>query len=390
MPLTLELQGKCKMALRLTNFVPIGLDNPPTEIHINDEGKVVDFPIKGATTINAEGSYLSPGWCDLHVHIWYGGTDISVRSVDAGRNYGVTALADAGSAGEANFHGLREYVIDSAEETIRAFINIGSIGLVACNRLPELIDLRSIDIDRTLKVIEANRDIICGIKVRASGVIVGNWGIGPVRIAKRVAEISNLPLMVHVGEPPPLLDEILPLLTQGDIVTHCFNGKPAGSITDTNTIWRMAYEAAEQGVRMDIGHGQASFDFGVARDALNHGFLPFSISTDLHCRNIHGPVHDLALTISKLYALGMDLEDCITAVTKHPRSVLELPSREGAQLGNRADFTLFKIIDSNLEVSDSMGKLLKLSSNFVPIATIIGGSHLPVKFPLPSLVGHIT
>ena len=214
MPSTQELQGKCKMALRLTNFVPIGLDNPPIEIHINDEGKVVDFPIKGATTINAEGSYLSPGWCDLHVHIWYGGTDISVRAVDAGRNYGVTALADAGSAGEANFHGLREYVIDSAEETIRAFINIGSIGLVACNRLPELIDLRSIDIDRTLKVIEANRDIICGIKVRASGVIVGNWGIGPVRIAKRVAEITNLPLMVHVGEPPPLLDEILTLLTQ--------------------------------------------------------------------------------------------------------------------------------------------------------------------------------
>ncbi|MYG10653.1 MAG: hypothetical protein F4170_07425 [Rhodobacteraceae bacterium] len=98
----------------------------------------------------------------------------------------------------------------------------------------------------------------------------------------------------------------------------------------------------------------------------------------------------MALTISKLYALGMDLEACITAVTEHPRSVLELPAREGAQLGSRADFTLFKIIDSNLEVSDSMGKLLKLSSNFVPIATIIGDSHRPVKFPLPSLTGHIT
>ena len=72
------------------------------------------------------------------------------------------------SAGEASFHGLREYVIDPAAETVRAFLNIGSIGLVACNRVPELIDLRSIDVDRTLAVVEANRDVICGIKVRAS------------------------------------------------------------------------------------------------------------------------------------------------------------------------------------------------------------------------------
>ncbi len=77
-------------------------------------------------------------------------------------------MADAGSAGEASFHGLREYVIEPAAETVRAFLNIGSIGLVACNRVPELIDLRSIDVDRTLAVIEANRDVICGVKVRAS------------------------------------------------------------------------------------------------------------------------------------------------------------------------------------------------------------------------------
>ncbi len=36
--------------------------------------------------------------------------------------------------------------------------------------------MRSIDVDRTLAVIEANRDVICGVKARASGVIVGAWG----------------------------------------------------------------------------------------------------------------------------------------------------------------------------------------------------------------------
>ena len=89
-------------------------------------------------------------------------------------------MADAGSAGEAKFHGLREYVLDRQPETIRAFLNIGSIGLVACNRVSELIDMRSIDVDRTLEVIEANRDVVCGLKVRASGVIVVSWAIRSV------------------------------------------------------------------------------------------------------------------------------------------------------------------------------------------------------------------
>src|SRR5690606_5798597 len=210
----------------------IGLPAADT-IHVGDDGLLRADAAAGAETIDCGGAWLSPGWCDLHVHVWHGGTDISVRASEAGRGSGVTALADAGSAGEANFHGLREYVIDPAAETIRAFLNIGSIGLVACNRVSELIDMRSVDVDRTLEVIEANRDVICGVKVRASGVIVGAWGITPAKIAKRVAEIAGLPLMVHIGEPPALIDEIFDILGPGDIITHCFNGKKAGSIRDT-------------------------------------------------------------------------------------------------------------------------------------------------------------
>jgi dihydroorotase len=171
------------LALKLTNFRATGFDAAPDEIFVGDDGLVASAPVGGAKVLDLKGAWLSPGWCDLHVHVWHGGTDISIRASDAGRPTGVTAMADAGSAGEASFHGLREYVIEPASETIKAFLNIGSIGLVACNRVPELIDWRSIDIDRTLAVIEANRDVICGIKVRASGVIVGSWGITPARIA---------------------------------------------------------------------------------------------------------------------------------------------------------------------------------------------------------------
>ena len=107
------------MALRLTNFRPVGLDNAPAEIFVGDDGLVAGTPITGAETIDCKGAYLSPGWCDLHVHVWHGGTDISVRASEAGRKTGVTAMADAGSSGEAAFHGLREYVIEQHRHRAR-------------------------------------------------------------------------------------------------------------------------------------------------------------------------------------------------------------------------------------------------------------------------------
>jgi dihydroorotase len=283
-------------------------------------------------------------------------------------------MADAGSAGEANFHGLREYVLDRQAETIRAFLNIGSIGLVACNRVSELIDMRSIDVDRTLAVIEANRDVICGVKVRASGVIVGGWGITPLKIGKRVAEIAGLPLMVHVGEMPPTLDEVLAVLTPGDVVTHCFNGKQGGSIADTPALMDLAKRLSDAGVLMDIGHGGASFSFRVARKAIGDGLKPFSISTDLHLRNVHGPVHDLATTVSKVLASGLAFEDCVTAISANPRSFLKLESV--ATLGARADFTLFDLVDCDETVKDSGGDTMRLTRMFEPRMAILGARRV--------------
>lgn len=365
------------MSITLTNFRATGFSNAPTVLHIDDAGLVTDTAPNGAKVMDCKGTYLSPGWCDLHVHVWHGGTDISVRASEAGRPTGVTAMADAGSAGEASFHGLREYVIEPQSETIKAFLNIGSIGLVACNRVSELIDDRSIDIDRTFAVIEANRDVICGIKVRASQVIVGAWGVAPAKIAKRVAEIAGLPLMVHVGEPGPLIDEVFDILTPGDIVTHCFNGKKAGSIRDTAALFAQAKQMAADGIYMDIGHGQASFDFNCARDSVADGLLPYSISTDLHLRNIKGPVHDLATTMSKLLAVGVPFDECIAAVTQRPRGILGLGGTNGATPGMRADFTLFDLAETGVVATDSSGNTLALKEMFEPRFTVIGTSIEP-------------
>lgn len=358
-------------AFTLRNFRAVGFDGgAPGTIHVAEDGRIVAAAPPGAEALDCRGAYLSPGWTDLHVHVWHGGTDISVRADAAGLARGVTAMADAGSAGEASFHGLREYVLERQRETVRAFINIGSIGLVACNRVSELIDDRSIDVDRTLDVIAANRDVICGVKVRASGVIVGAWGIEPLRIARRVAEIAGLPLMVHVGEAPPLIDEVFALLRPGDIVTHCFNGKRGGSIADTPQLMALARRLAADGVLMDIGHGAASFSFRVARQAIAEGLRPYSISTDLHLRNVGGPVYDLATTASKLHAAGLGFLDCVQAITAAPRRFLGLAAR--ATPGERADFTVFEVADCDETVRDSAGATMRLTSMFEPRLAIVG------------------
>ena len=367
--------------LLLSGVKPVGfgkgVPQETTDILIGADGNIAGVGAslaapERARRIDAKGAYVSPGWVDLHAHVWHGGTDISIKPQVCGIERGVTTIVDAGSAGEANFHGFREYIIEPAKERIKAFLNIGSIGLVACNRVSELIDMRSIDIDRTIACVEANRDIIIGIKVRASGVIVGAWGITPVKIAKKVAKILKLPLMVHVGEPPPVFDEVLEVLGPGDVVTHCFNGKAAANIMEDEDLFLLAERCAKDGVRLDVGHGGASFSFKVAELAIQRGLLPFSISTDLHARSLDNPVWDMGTTMSKLLSVGMPFESVIDASTRAPMEVIGLPTENLLSPGTRAEFTLFEVNDSDLRIVDSMGYGAHLSRLIEPIWTILG------------------
>lgn len=334
--------------------------------------------------IEAKGAYLSPGWCDLHVHVWYGGTDISLRPEQCGASRGVTTMVDAGSSGEANFHGFREYVIEPAKENIYAFLNIGSIGLVAGNRVSELIDMRSIDIDRTIATVEANRDVIIGLKVRASHVITGGWDLTPVRLAKKFGRILKLPIMVHVGEPPPLYDDILPLLSEGDIVTHCFNGKAGGSILEDDDLFRLAEDAAARGIVLDVGHGGASFSFDVAKAALERGLPPKTISTDLHNRSMDTSVWDMATTMSKLLSLGMKFEDVVAASTIAPRRAISLPTEKLLEKGKPAEFTLFDLVDADVTVKDSQGATSTLHRLFEPRHAILGAEAVAAHRHVPA------
>ncbi|WP_432289078.1 amidohydrolase/deacetylase family metallohydrolase (plasmid) [Aminobacter sp. BA135] len=377
--------------LLLSNVRPVALGDStslPTDILVGADGMIaavgpsLQAP-EGAERIDARGAWISPGWVDLHVHIWYGGTDISIRPSECGVERGVTTLVDAGSAGESNFHGFREYIIEPARERIKAFLNLGSIGLVACNRVPELRDIKDIDLDRILQCYADNSEHIVGIKVRASHVITGSWGVTPVKLGKKIAKILKIPMMVHVGEPPALYDEVLEILGPGDIVTHCFNGKAGSSIMEDEDLFTLAERCAAEGVRLDIGHGGASFSFKVAEAAIQRGLMPFSISTDLHGHSMNFPVWDLATTMSKLLSVGMPFGRVVEAVTHAPASAIKVEMPKSITVGARADFTIFDLVDGDLEATDSNGDTSRLKRLFEPRYAIIGSEAVAASRYVP-------
>lgn len=265
--------------------------------------------------------YISAGWIDLHAHVFDGFTSLGIDSDSVGLKKGVHLIADAGSAGEATLTGLTRYIVPRKQTMLRAWLNISSIGLV---HLTEYSDMRQVNVEAAVRAVTSNRSFVCGIKTRCSGIIVEDKGVRPFEMAVEAARKARVPLMVHVGETPPEPEEFMGLLQKGDVISHCFHGKE-------RILWDVAgqpvqslREAIGRGVILDVAHGAASFDHRVARRAIVAGFRDFVISTDLHIRNINGPVYDLPTTMTKLLDCGLNLLEVIAAVTKKPADILGL------------------------------------------------------------------
>jgi dihydroorotase len=177
--------------------------------------------------------------------------------------------------------------------------------------------------------------------------------------------------MVHVGEPLPLLEDILPLMRAGDIVTHCYHGKRWGILKKYDLIPEVK-DAIQRGVRFDVGHGAASFNFAVTERAMALGFKPFSISTDLHQQNVNGPVWDLPTTMSKMFAFGLSLEEIIRCVTYNPATVLGVSAFKESLIGEEARFTVFSVLDKSVNVTDSNGNEKVIEKIIAPDYTILG------------------
>ena len=305
-------------------------------------------------SLDASGHLVTPGLIDIHVHVYPGVSHYGVSPDATCLARGVTTVCDAGSAGADTFDGLRRYVIDVSETRVLAFLNIAAIGMVS----PldnELEDLRHASPERAIGVVERHRDVIQGIKARLSRPNVGQNGLEPLRLARRAAEAVGLPIMVHVGDTPSPLGDILAELRPGDLVTHCFHGRAHGILDDHGAVRPEVTEAARKGIIFDVGHGVGSFSFAVARSALAQGLAPATISSDLHHYNVNGPVFDLATTMSKFLLLGLPLHEVLAKATSVPAGLLGLADRLGSlREGYLADIAIFRLAEGEFEFEDSM------------------------------------
>lgn len=322
--------------------------------------------------------YVSAGWIDDHVHCFEEMTLYYDYPDQIGINKGVTTVIDAGTTGAENISVFYEHA-KNAKTNVYALLNISKWGIVEQD---ELADLTKVQAGLVKEKIQELPDFIVGIKARMSKTVVGKNGIIPLQLAKRIQkENQPLPLMVHIGSAPPRLAEILALLEEGDIMTHCFNGKPNGILDiDTQQIKPLAFQAKKRGIIFDTGHGTDSFDFHVAETAYREGIKADSISTDIYIRNRkNGPVYDLATTMEKMHTIGYSWKEIIEKVTIVPAKNFHLNGKGKIKEGYDADFTIFERVFEPKTLVDSNGNKKITEEQIRPVQVFIGGQQYECK-----------
>jgi dihydroorotase len=306
------------------------------------------LPVDGATTVlDVTGRYVVPGVIDIHAHVFHthrrSGYSLEPRVNTF--SSGVTTVVDAGTSGWRDFVEFRTEVIERAKLRILALVNIVGSGMggewehEASEMSPRL----------AAAMAEEHRDVVVGIKT------AHYWAKRPfdadhlpwtaVDRAVEAGERCGLPVMVdfYPWQPErPYPELILDHLRPGDIHTHVF-AQQFPIIDDRGKVFDHLFQARERGVIFDLGHGAGSFWFRNAIPAIRQGFVPDSISTDLHTGSINGPVFDMATTMSKVLAMGLTLDDVIARSTVAPAR--EIGRRELGTLGvgAEADVAVFAI-----------------------------------------------
>ena len=323
--------------------------------------------------IDATGQIVTPGLVDLHTHVFHKLTYWGIDPDPVGSRSGVTTWNDAGSVGALTVEGFRDFIVRPARVGITAFVNISSIGLV-CDDY-ECANPWYLDVDLLRRIVERNRDLVLGVKVRMGNLVplVGD-PLEPLRRARQAADECELPLMMHISFGPPTIDEVLPFLKPKDVLTHCFTGHAMKIVDDAGELLDVARRAWESGVVFDVGHGTGSFSFETAEAVMGNGRKPDVISTDLHQLSVNGPMFDLPTTLSKFLHLGMSLAEVIEAATVRPAGVLGLEREIGTlQPGSRADVALFKLYEGRFPLQDIHGNVREAGRLLRNTVTIMGG-----------------
>jgi dihydroorotase len=325
-------------------------------------------------TVDVRGLYVTPGLVDIHVHV-YAGT--GERSSYAGDNSvypdgftfraGVTTVADAGCAGWRNFEDFKEKVIDRCKTRVFAFLNIVGAGMRGPKFENNLEDMASAP---AAEMAKRHPGLIVGFKT--AHYAGPEWT--PVERAVEAGNAAGIPVMVDFGTDHPerpLADLVTKKLRPGDIYTHCYSGLRHELVE--GRVNPGMIEGRKRGVIFDVGHGGGSFAWRIAVPAVQQGFLPDSISTDLHITSMNAGMKDMLNVMDKFLAMGLTLDQIVARSTWNPAREIHHEELGHLSPGAAADVAVLRLETGNFGFTDMYGARLPGKQRLVCELTLRNG-----------------
>ncbi|UUE09925.1 metallo-dependent hydrolase [Dickeya zeae] len=334
------------------------------------------------TVIDAAGCIVVPGLTDFHLHVFHGGTAISVNPDVICLPNGVTSVVDAGSSGWVNYPVFRNTVINTSMVKIKSYLNVVNVGLSTlgggATGYLENTNPANYNVEKIAQTLAENKENILGLKLRYSQDIARgkNYASDPFFASVALARELDTSICVHVTDSLLSADELIQHFQANDIYAHCFHGTGNSILDENGELYQGIKAAKDRGVIFDCSNGVAHFDFDVAGKAMEQGFYPDIISTDLTQRNSlrTDKVYSLLFVMSKYLNMGMSFFDVIRAVTATPARLMNMQGRIGTlQPGASADIAIVKLCKQKVVFEDTKGKKIEGDRYIDNCATICNG-----------------
>ena len=314
---------------------------------------------KAKKVVNVAGLYVTPGLIDMHVHVFLG-NDLDAYIANGPTSVmpdgftfraGVTTVVDAGSSGWRNFPLFKKQTIDKAQTRVLALLNIVGHGMVSRFQEQDLSDMSpQMTADMITKLYP---DFLVGIKSAHF------WGeFEQVDRAVEAGNLAKVPVMVDFGEhdPPNSIEALfMKHLRPGDMFTHTYSYGPKQrqTVVDENgKVKPFVFEAQKRGIIFDVGHGGGAFSWRQAVPAIQQGFKPNVISSDLHTQSMNGGMKDFTNLMSKFMAMGMTLQEVIQRTTVAPAEAIHRSDLGHLSVGSEADVTVLNLKSGSFGYTD--------------------------------------
>jgi dihydroorotase len=230
-----------------------------------------------------------------------------------------------------------------------SWLNIVGAGMYGANVEN---DVGEMDAAACAGMVKKYSDIIVGVKT--AHFQPATWDA--VDRAVEAGKLSGKPVMVDFSPEPgrEYPDLVLKHLRPGDIHTHIY-GRGTPLLDANQKVQQYVWQARKRGVLFDVGHGAGSFWFRIAVPAIKQGFLPDTISTDIHKRSILLPRANMTTTMSKFLNMGLTIEQIIERTTVDAARAIGRPDLGHLSEGSVADVALFELQRGQFGFIDSGG-----------------------------------